>query len=327
MSKTLLVIILLLPFSMVAQNLKAHKKALKLMGCSFEITAIAENDTTAWEAIRAGIAEIERIEKLISSWDKDSQTTEINDHAGIHPVKVDKELFDLIIRATKVSQLTSGAFDISYASMDRIWKFDGSMTQMPSPEIVKNAAANINWENILLDTEQQTVFLKEPGMKIGFGGIGKGYAANRAKKIMQQFAIAGGVVNASGDLITWGENEKAQDWTIKIADPKDKSRVLGILNINRLAIVTSGDYERFVVFDGQRFAHIIDPRTGYPTTGIKSVTIVCPDAELADALATSVFVLGKEKGMELVNKIKNVECLMVTDQDEVITSKKLKFEN
>ena len=311
---------------LVAQELNAQKKVLKLMGSRFEITAVADNDTIAWQAINAGIAEIERIEKIISSWNPKSQTSEVNRQAGIQAVKVDRELYDLIFRAKKISNLTDGAFDISFASMDRIWRFDGSMTQMPPAEEVTAAREKINWQNIILDPQEHAVFLKEKGMKIGFGAIGKGYAANRAKAIMEKMkGVQGGVVNASGDLITWGESSRLESWTAKIADPKDKENVLGWLPVKDMAIVTSGDYERYVEFDGIRYAHIIDPRTGYPTTGIKSVTIVCPDAELADALATSVFVLGKEKGLELINQLNGIECLIVNDDDEILTSEQLKL--
>ena len=321
-------LMLFLSINLFAQdaNLVAQKKVLKLMGSRFEITAVAENKQLAWNAINAGIKEIERIEKLISSWDKNSQTSAINQQAGMQPVKVDKELYDLIFRAKKVAELTDGAFDISYASMDRIWKFDGSMKKMPSVEIVAKAREKINWENIVMDSEQQTVFLKEKGMKIGFGAIGKGYAANKAKTLMQKMnGIHGGVVNASGDLISWGKSNKKEGWLINITNPKDKEVSLGWLQINDLAVVTSGDYERFVMLDNKRYAHIIDPRTGYPTTGIKSVTLICPDAELADALATSVFVLGKKEGLRLINQLKNIECLIVTDDDEILTSENLKL--
>ncbi|HFA48413.1 MAG TPA: FAD:protein FMN transferase [Bacteroidetes bacterium] len=311
---------------MYGQHLSAQKKVLKLMGSRFEITAVADNDTLAWAAINAGIAEVQRIENIISSWDPKSQTSKINRMAGLRPVAVDRELYDLVFRAKKISRLTGGAFDISFASMDRIWHFDGTMTEMPAPEKVAAARAKINWQNIILDPADHTVFLKEKGMKIGFGAIGKGYAANRAKAIMQNMkGMHGGVVNASGDLITWGKSADPNGWTVKIADPKEKGKVLGWLPVQDMAIVTSGDYERFVEFGGKRYAHIIDPRTGYPTTGIKSVTIVCPDTELADALATSVFVLGKKQGLELVNKMKGIECLIVTDDNDIVTSENLKL--
>ncbi|MFT4665584.1 MAG: thiamine biosynthesis lipoprotein [Polaribacter sp.] len=307
-------------------NLVSQKKVLKLMGSRFELTAVAENEHLAWAAINGGIKEIERIENLISSWDKNSQTSAINRNAGIRPVKVDEELYDLIFRATKVSNLTEGAFDISFASMDRIWKFDGSMQQMPEIETIEKARAKIDYQNIILDKETQTVFLKEEGMKIGFGAIGKGYAANRAKALMQKMTgIKGGVVNASGDLITWGLSNTPEGWVVNITNPKDKEVSLGWIQINDLSVVTSGDYERFVEFDGKRYAHIINPLTGYPTTGIKSVTLICPDAELADALATSIFVLGKEKGLKLVNLLQQTECLIITDEDEILISENLKF--
>ncbi len=307
-------------------SLVAQKKILQLMGSRFELTAVATTKQEAWDAINAGIKEIERIELLISSWDENSQTSEINRKAGISSVPVDKELYDLIYRTKKVSQLTEGAFDISFASMDRIWKFDGSMKQMPDGEIIKKAKAKINWQDIILDSEKQTVFLKNKGMRIGFGAIGKGYAANRAKELMRnRKGVKGGVVNASGDLITWGVSNKEEGWVVSITNPKDKEVALGWLQINGLSVVTSGDYERFVEFAGKRYAHIIDPRTGYPTTGIKSVTLICPDAELADALATAVFVLGKEKGLALVNQLKQTDCLIVTDEDEILPSNNLQL--
>lgn len=323
-----LIVWLFSPVVLLAQDtsLIAQKQVLKLMGSRFELTAVADTKQQAWDAINTGIKEIERIEALISSWSKDSQTSAINRNAGIKPVKVDRELYDLIYRAKKVSQLTEGAFDISFASMDRIWKFDGSMQSMPNKATIEKAKAHINWTDIILNNEDTTVFLKNEGMRIGFGAIGKGYAANKAKQLMSlMVGVKGGVVNASGDLITWGVSNSKEGWLVNITNPKDKEVALGWLRINGLSVVTSGDYERFVRFDGKRYAHIIDPRTGYPTTGIKSVTLICPDAELADALATSVFVLGKEKGMELVNQLQQTECLIVTDDDEILTSNNLKL--
>lgn len=328
MKYLLLLFLFSFPFSLFAQSdsLVAQKKILLLMGSRFELTAVAETEQMAWDAINAGIKEIERIEKLISSWDQNSQTSLVNRNAGIKAIPVDTELYDLIFRAKKVSQLTDGAFDISFASMDRIWFFDGTMTKLPAAEVIAKAKAKINWEHIVMDKNQQSIFLKEQGMKIGFGAIGKGYAANCAMAVMKKVkGVHGGVVNASGDLISWGKSHKKEGWLVNITNPKDKDLALGWLQINDLAVVTSGNYERFVVLDGIRYAHIIDPRTGYPTTGIKSVTLLCPDAELADALATSVFVLGKEKGLALVNKLQQTECLIVTDDDEIISSNGLKL--
>lgn len=323
MRNLLIILMVVVQLQVLGQSLERHSKVVKLMGSRFEITAIHENPQVAWDAINAGIAEITRIEKLISSWDPNSQTSEVIRQAGIQPVEVDKELFDLINRALQISRITDGAFDISYASMDKIWKFDGSMTERPSAEVVANAASKIDYKNILLNSYNQTVFLKEKGMKIGFGAIGKGYAAQKAKEVMSGMGIRNGVVNASGDLIAWGKNEKGELFQVGIADPKNKDQVLSWLNVENTSVVTSGDYERFVMFDKVRYAHIIDPRTGYPTTGIKSVTIITANPELADALSTSVFVLGVERGIAFVNQLPGVECLIITDQDQIKTSENL----
>lgn len=302
-----------------------HHKVIKLMGSRFEITAFHQNPQTAWDGINAAIHEISRIEKLISSWDSESQTSEINRNAGLKPVKVDAELFNLIKRGLRISRLTDGAFDMSYASMDRIWKFDGSMTELPAADLVAKAASKISYLNIVLNEAEQTVFLREEGMKIGFGAIGKGYAAQKAKERMQALGIRSGVVNAAGDLVAWGQDEQGQLFKVGIADPRKKDSVMSWLTVDNGAVVTSGDYERFAMFNSKRYAHIIDPRTGYPTTGIKSVTIICPNPELADALSTSVFVLGREKGLALINQLKGIECLIVTDNDEALTSDQLEL--
>ena len=309
-----------------AQEIFSEKKILKLMGCRFEITAVATDKTIAQQAIEDGIKEISRIEKLISEWDSTTQTSAINQNAGIAPVKVDKELFDLILRSNKVSELTQGAFDISFASMDRIWQFDKTEHPLPDSATVKVAAAHINWRDIVLDAQQQTVFLREKGMKIGFGAIGKGYSANRAKAVMEKIpGVVGGVVNASGDLLAWGQSNHKDGWSIQIADPKDKNKALGWIRLNNLAIVTSGDYEKYFTSNDIRYAHIINPKTGYPITGIKSATIICPDAEISDALATSVCVMGIEKGLELINKLNGVECMMIDADDKIYTSEKLQL--
>ena len=270
--------------------------------------------------MRAAISEINRIEHLISSWDSLSQTSRINRMAGIEPVAVDPELYQLIERAKKVSVITGGAFDISYASMDRVWFYDGRMTALPSPEAIAASVALINYRDIELNPAQTTVFLRNKGMKIGFGAIGKGYAADRAKEVMLNLGIASGVVNAGGDLVAWGKQEDERDWQVGIADPRNKEDIISWLSTSEKAVVTSGNYEKFVELEGKTYGHIIDPRTGWPVGGLKSVTIICPSGELADALATSVFILGENDGLALINKMKGIECILVTADDELITS-------
>jgi thiamine biosynthesis lipoprotein len=321
---------LVLMMLIITQNVYAgtettYKKIIRLMGSRFEIGAVSDSNSLAWKGIKAAIQEITRIEKLISSWDVSSETSEINRNAGIKPVPVSRELYDLVYRCKKVSELTDGGFDISFAAVDHIWKFDRSVQQLPTAEIVASSVSRVNYKNIILDRNEGTVFLKKKGMKIGFGAIGKGYAANRAKEVMKKVGISSGVVNAGGDLTAWGKQEDGSQWKIGIADPKNKSQILAWLTIEDMSVVTSGDYEKYFISGGIRYSHIINPKTGYPVTGIKSVTIVCPDAELADAIATGVFVMGDKRGLELIDQLNGIECLIINAQDEITTSKNLQL--
>jgi len=299
------------------------------MGSRFDITVVANSKDQGNEYIDIAIDEISRIEKIISSWDPNSQTSAINKNAGIKPVVVDKELFELIERAQAISKLTSGAFDISYASMDKIWKYDGSMTEMPSEEKIKNSVEKVGFQNILLNKKEQTVFLKFKGMKIGFGAIGKGYAADKAKAILIDKGVKSGIINASGDLNAWGKQANGKDWMVAITNPLNKEKAFSWLPVNNAAVVTSGNYEKFVNFNGVRYSHIIDPRTGYPSTGIVSVTIFTKNAEFADAISTSIFVMGVETGLDFINQLKGVACIIVDEDNKVHSSNniELKKEN
>lgn len=309
-----------------ADSLHAEDRAARLMGSAFIFKAIHPDKENCIRAINLAIREVRRIEALISSWQESSQTTLVNNHAGIRPVKVDWELFRLIQRSLKVSTLSEGSFDITFASADRIWRFDGSMKAMPAPEEVAASVAKIDFRKIILNPEDTTVYLPEKGMKIGFGGIGKGYAANRAKAVMEKMGIQNGLVNAGGDLICWGKNLGGKDWHIGITDPLDKSKMIAWLVINDLAVVTSGDYERYTLIDGRRFAHIIDPKSGYPVQGVASVSIFCPDTELADALATAVFVMGPEKGIQLLERLRGIEGMLVDHEGRIFSSKGLNLQ-
>jgi len=287
------------------------------MGSVFTITAIAEDREAAQLAVEKAFDETVRIEKLISSWDDDSETSAINKNAGIGPVQVSKELYDLIHRSLKVSDLTNGIFDISFASIDKIWHFDGTMKALPSQEAISRSVELIDYEQITLDSQTHSVFLKNKGMKIGFGAIGKGYAANRCKAVMQELGVENGIVNAGGDLVSWGYQKDGESWTIGILDPAMKESALSWLEISDMAVVTSGNYERFVEFEGKKYCHIINPVTGWPAEMLSSVTIICPDAELADALATAVFIMGAEEGIRFINGLSNIECFILDEKKQL----------
>ena len=299
-----------------------YKKVLKLMGNRFEISVVADEELWANECIDEAIEEIRRIEKLLTTYDESSETNLINRNAGIEPVKVSKEIFDLIERSKKISHITQGSFDITYGSIDKkLWNFDPSMTSLPDPETAKQSVRLINYKNVILDEEKRTVFLKEKGMRIGFGGIGKGYAADMAKILLIQKGIKSGIVNAAGDLTAWGCHPNGKPWTIGIADPQEAQHSFSHLEITNTSIATSGNYEKFIMIDGKRYSHTINPKTGLPVSGIKSVTIISPNAEIADAMATPVMVMGIKTGLDLINQIKGLACIIVDDNDTVYTSK------
>jgi len=298
------------------------------MGSGFELTVVAENSTDANSFIDVAVTEITRIEKLISSWDENSQTSTINKYAGIKPVKVNAELFELIERSKTISKLTDGAFDISYASIDKIWKFDGTMQRMPSAEEIKNSVKKVGYRNIILDKQNSTVFLSLKGMKIAFGAIGKGFAADKAKQLLISKGVRAGIINASGDMNTWGKQSNGNDWTVAIVNPLNKKQVFATLPISNGAVVTSGDYEKYVEFKGKRYSHIINPRTGYPSSsGLLSVTVFAPKAELADALATSVFVMGIVAGIDRVNQVPKVECIIIDAKGTIWKSKNIEIDS
>ncbi|WP_421806752.1 FAD:protein FMN transferase [Flagellimonas sp.] len=328
--KTLLVLTCslccLLSFGQSRQTDVTVKKTLKLMGTRFEITVVAPNEEIGYINIDEAVSEIERIERLISSWDEKSETSLINKNAGIKPVKVSRELFNLIERAIKISEITDGAFDITYASMDQIWKFDGSMDKKPTADQIKNSVAKVGYQKLVLDAENATVFLPEKGMKIGFGAIGKGYAADKAKDLLVSKEVKGGIINASGDLTTWGTKVTGEKWLVGIANPLSKDKVFSWLPVVESSVATSGNYEKYIIIDGEKYSHIIDPRTGYPTKGINSVSIFAKQAELCDALATAVFTMGRDVGLHMINQIDGVEAVIVDSENKVHRSSGILFD-
>jgi thiamine biosynthesis lipoprotein len=296
------------------------------MGSRFDITIVAEDSARAEQSIDIVKAEISRIENLISEWIPGTQVSEINRNAGIQPVKVDREVFELTQRAIKLSEMTGGAFDISFAAMDKIWKFDGSMTEMPTPEAVKKSVEKVGYRNIVLDSINSTIFLRLEGMKIGFGSIGKGYAADKGRSLMLERGIKAGIVNASGDMTTWGTQPDGSDWNIGVVNPMKANKFLGTVRLQNGALTTSGNYQSFVIFNGKRYSHIINPATGYPATGLSSVTVFGPNAEMANGFSTSLMVLGKEAGLELIRKYPDYNCILVTDKGKVFYSDKRRLD-
>jgi thiamine biosynthesis lipoprotein len=318
-----LLILLLLATQTLSFGQQIFKKKQSLLGSPFEITVVAKDSVQGNLFSDLAITEVRRIENLISDWIPTSQISKVNHNAGISPIKVDKEIYDLVDRATKISKLTSGAFDISYASMDRIWKFDGSMKEMPTPEEIRKSVEKVGYQNIILNPKDTTIFLKNKGMKLGLGGIGQGYIADKIKVLLQEKGCSSGLVNVSGDINTWGKQPNGNLWTVGIVNPMNKNKVFATFPLDDSAVETSGSYEKNVTFNGKRYSHIIDPRTGYPATGIISVSVFAKQTELADALATGIFVMGVEVGLDLVNQLKGIGCIIVDDKGGIHVSKNI----
>ena len=325
MKNTLVLMSLFLSIFILSAQ-KSYSESSILMGSSFEITVVAEDEDFAKESLAIAKKEIIRIENLISSWDQKSETSRINRNAGIAAVKVSKELFDLIFRAQQISKLSSGAFDLTFAAVDKLWNFDGRESEMPNPDTLKASVFNIGYQLIELDEESLTVFLPKKGMKIGFGAIGKGYAADRAKQLLVERGVLGGIINASGDMNTWGTKPDGSSWTIGIVNPMNNKKVFSWFSLEHNAVVTSGDYEKFTQINGRRYSHIIDPRTGIPSQGIVSCTVFAGKAELADAIATAIFVMGVESGLFLIDQLPDIEAILIDDSGIIHRSKNIEIE-
>lgn len=301
---------------------RTYTRQAHLMGSHFTFTAVSADDSLAWRALRAGLRETQRIDRLCSYWDSTSQVVKVNRQAGIRPVVVDREVYDLIARTLKISALSGGAFDITFASSDKIYQFDKQAhSSLPDSTTVRRSVRRIGWQKVRLDPATHAVFLPEKGMRINLAGILQGYGVRRAAEVMKSMGIAGGLINGSGDVYCWGQQPDGSGWRVAIGDPARPHTVSSWLTVSDMAVVTAGNYEQYFTVGGTYYGHIINPHTGYPATGLRSVTIICPDVELADALDDAVFVLGPVEGLTLINKLKDVQATVITDEGQTLVSK------
>lgn len=300
-----------------------HKRELTMLGSPFEMIVVADDIPQADVYIDLAVAEVSRLENLISDWIPTTPISEVNRNAGVKAVIVPQEVFDLVQRSITVSKLTSGAFDITYASMDKIWKFDGSMKKMPSEEEIRKSVAKVGYQNIVLNPKDHSIFLKNEGMKLGLGGIGQGFIADKIKALLIAKGAPAGIVNISGDINTWGKQIDGKQWKVGIKNPLNKDKIFATFPLENSAVETSGSYEKYVTFNGVRYSHIIDTRTGYPASGVISVSVFATSTELADALATGIFVLGVDLGVNLIDQLPGVGCIYVEDNGKITASKNI----
>jgi FAD:protein FMN transferase len=313
------VVALLLSLTSLSPPVRAEwrNRAEAIMGTSIYVELWSDDAAKGDEAIEAVMAEMRRIDELMSHYKPESQLSQINARAAQEPVQVDPELFDLIKLSTHYSIITEGAFDITYASVGHLYDYPHHVR--PTEEQIKAALPGVNWRNMLLDAEHHTVRFEHPGMRIDLGGIGKGYAVDRGIAILQARGFQHALVTAGGDSRIIGDR-MGRPWVVGIRNPDDKNKVVTRLPIVNSAMSTSGDYERYFDEGGVRYHHIIDPRTGHPASKVRSATILGPTATETDGMSKTAFVLGPEKALEIINRMPQYDAIFVTPEGKVLYS-------
>ncbi|WP_184543854.1 FAD:protein FMN transferase [Mucilaginibacter sp. FT3.2] len=303
----------------LSNNLTTYRRNVHAMGDKFEISVVGNDALLANEQINIAIDEINRVEKLLSAFGDDSNIKQINRNAGIEPTRANGEIFRLISRALQISELTHGAFDITYFTGNT--DNDNALVENSPVKTAPYSIMQTNYQNVVLDETKQTIFLKEKGMRIGFGANSKGYAADRAKYILQMNGVSSGVINSGGDLLTWGTQPNLKPWTVAAADPDQRKQPFAHLNISNMAFATSINAEKYASVGKKKFQSIDAAKKGFPVSEIKSVSIMSPTAELADAMASPIINIGVNAGMYLINQLNQIACIIVDDQNRVYTSK------
>jgi len=279
-----------------------------IMGTVIRTELWSDDPLTAAEAIRLVNEEMHRIDRSMSTYKPDSEISRINRDAAKNPVTISAELLELIARGIEMSRLTHGAFDITYASVGQLYDFRAGVR--PDEKQIAATLPAINYQFVELDLVERTVFFARQGVRIDLGGIAKGYAVERGAGILRAQGIAHGLVSAGGDSRVLGDRRGAP-WIVGVRDPRNSDRVVARLPLIDEAISTSGDYERFFEEDGVRYHHIISPATGHSASEVRSVTIIGPDATMTDGLATSVFVMGVDNGLQLIDSLDDFEAVIV----------------
>jgi thiamine biosynthesis lipoprotein len=292
-----------------------------IMGTRCYVQLWADDPAKGNEAIDAVMAELRRIDNLMSHYKPESQLSQINAGANQEPVQVDKELFDLIKLSTYYSQITEGAFDITYASVGYLYDYRHHIH--PTEEQIRQALPAVNWRNMVLDEAHHTVRFEHPGMRIDLGGIGKGYAVDRGVEILKARGFTHAVVTAGGDSRIIGDH-MGRPWLVAIRHPDDPKRVVTRIPVSDSAMSTSGDYERYFDESGVRYHHIIDPRTGHSASRVRSATVLAPTATQTDGMSKTAFVLGPEKALEIINRMPGYDAVFVLPDGHVLYSNGLR---
>jgi thiamine biosynthesis lipoprotein len=294
------------------------------MGSEVRITTWAGDDGIAGNAVAASFAAFDRLDALLSVWQSGSDVVRINAAAGKFPVLVSADTLEVLKMARQASEWTGGKFDVTFGALADVWKFDHDRdNRVPTPAEISARLPLIDYTAVQIDEGARTVFLSRAGMRMHLGGIGKGYAVDRAVEIMRAAGLRNFLIQAGGDMYAAGE-AGVGPWRLGVSDPRGAlNESFATIELRDATLSTSGDYERAFVKNGERYHHVIDPDTGQPARGCVSVTIIAKTATLADVLSTGVFLLGPDKGMALIERLPDVDGIIVTQENQVLMSQGL----
>jgi thiamine biosynthesis lipoprotein len=303
-------------------RMRTMQKTEAIMGTDVTITVVARSAAEGESAIEAGMAELRRLDAMMSLYKDESEITKVNLAAGKHPVKVSPEMIEVVDSAAEISKLSDGVFDITIGPLVVLWQMRLKEGRAPMDAEIARIKPLVNYKNIVVDRKASTIFLKKAGMIMDFGGM-KGYTADRVAAILRKRGITNAVIAVAGDIWVLGHRDDGKPWRIGVQHPREHDKVLTVLDLSDKYVSTSGDYERFVIREKKRYHHIIDPRSGKPSKGVISATLVGDKGAFIDPLAKVPFILGPEQGLKIVRKL-GAEAIIVDEEGKVYTTPGIK---
>ena len=323
MKRSAVIILAFVLFASGCTRPKTLQKTESIMGTEVTVTVVAKSEAEGSAALDAAMAEVRRLDGMMSLYKDDSEITKVNLAAGKQPVSVSPEMIEVAEAAARISELTNGAFDVTIGPFSVLWQMRLNEGRVPTDEEIANITPRVNYRNIMIDKKASTLFLKNPHMIMDFGGVAKGYAADKAAAVIKRLGIDNGIVAIAGDIRVLGRRPDGSPWRIGVQHPREHDKTLTVLDLSDKSISTSGDYERFRMVKKKRYHHILDPRTGKPSSGMISVTVVGDSGALVDPLTTALFIMGTEKGMKLVKEL-GCEAIFEDDQGRIVMTDGIK---